>query len=107
MAIEPKNVESDEHNRHIGRRCREQIGAVRFPPEPLLQIEERQLAAFFKSNDLAVEDKIDIELVRLVRELGTLIGDAAQIARINLSALGGALQLRRNRIALVFDETGQ
>src|SRR5437764_6917370 len=107
MAIEPKNVESDEHNRHIGRRCREQIGAVRFSPEPFLQIEERQLAAFFESNDLAVENKIDIELVRLVRELGKLIGDAAQIARINLYALGVAVKLRPNSVELVFDKNSR
>src|SRR5216684_996216 len=59
-----------------------------------------------KRDDFAVEDKIDIELARLLGQFWKLIGDALQIARENLHPLRIAMQLRPNAIELIFRVNG-
>ena len=71
-----------------------------------MQIEEGQFAAVLERDDLAVEDKIDIELARLLGQFRKLIGDALQIARENLHALRIAMQLRANAVELIFRING-
>src|SRR2546430_2417817 len=102
-AIEPENIECDERDRNIRRCGREQIGAFAFSSETFLQVEEGQFAPVLESNNLAVENKIDIELARLVGDFRKLIGDPPQIARINLDALSVPMELCANAIELVFD----
>ena len=64
-AVEPEQIEGNERDRHIGGCSGEQISAVCFPSKTFLQIEEGQLASLSEGNNLAIEDKIDIERARL------------------------------------------
>ncbi len=69
-----------------------------------MQIEEGQFAPMRKRDNFAIEDKIEIELARLLSKFRKLIGDSLQIARENLHPLRIAVQLRPNAVELIFDE---
>src|SRR4030088_639447 len=54
-----------------------------------------------EGDDLAIEDKIDIELARLLGYFRKLVGDAFKIARKDLDAFDVAMKLRADAVEFV------
>ena len=99
--LEPKQVERDKLDRHIGRHHGKQIGAFSFPAESFLQIEEGELSSFGKGNDLAIEDKINLEISGTVGQFRELVRDPSQIAGKDFDTLGCPMQLGADAVEFI------
>ena len=75
----------------------------RLPAEPRLEADERQHQAVLEGEDLAVEDTGPAERPGRLDDLGELVADVVQVARVEPDVGAALVELGTDAVVLVLD----